>query len=151
MKENAVDIKKATFLIVYERQMGYASKAIEAAHTSFKSYSMWRANDSAFDEGCKAIEEGLIDLAESVIFTHLQADSLKAAMYYLDRKAKHRGYVRRSELTGPDGQPMGVVGRTMTDKEAANTYIDNMRQLNGRPPELPAPDDTIKDCNKGAN
>lgn len=62
----------------------------------------------------KEAEETVLDIAESVVVYHVKRKSLEAARYLLDRKGRRRGYVTRSEVSGPGGAPVQVASTTQT-------------------------------------
>lgn len=52
------------------------------------------------------INEALCDLAENTLYRAIREGDLRATMYFLDRRARHRGYGHKAELTGKDGAPV---------------------------------------------
>lgn len=53
-------------------------------------------------------EERAKDFAEIQLLKGVRAGSLRAIEFFLECKAKDRGWVRRQEITGSDGGPMNV-------------------------------------------
>jgi len=51
-------------------------------------------------------EEDIIDVAEGILLTNIRAGDMKSIRWFLDRKAKNRGYSTRVETTGADGAPI---------------------------------------------
>ena len=54
------------------------------------------------------IEEELMDLAEAHIAKAIYSGDMKTVRWYLERKAKDRGYITRQETTGKDGEPLQI-------------------------------------------
>jgi hypothetical protein len=52
--------------------------------------------------------ETTLDLAESKLIGAINQGDQNAVRFYLECKGKHRGYTRRTEVTGPGGQPIEV-------------------------------------------
>ncbi len=53
-------------------------------------------------------EEGLKDVAEGKLAAAIRGGDLRAVTYYLDRKARDRGYGNRQEIVGKNGGPIEV-------------------------------------------
>ena len=60
------------------------------------------------------IREQTLDLAESALLKMIgdqnHRNHATAVIFYLKTKGKARGYVERSEVTGPQGAPVAVIG-----------------------------------------
>ena len=54
------------------------------------------------------VEEGLIDLAEDGLVTHIKKKNLDAIKFHLERKGKSRGYVKQTEIAGVDEKPLNL-------------------------------------------
>ncbi|RWQ83454.1 MAG: hypothetical protein EOS85_11550 [Mesorhizobium sp.] len=52
------------------------------------------------------ISEALVDLAENTLYRAIREGDLKAVMFFLDRRGRHRGYGWKAEVTGRDGAPV---------------------------------------------
>jgi hypothetical protein len=50
--------------------------------------------------------EGMTDNAESALYKQILDGNITAIIFYLKTRAKKRGYVERTELTGADGGPI---------------------------------------------
>jgi hypothetical protein len=63
------------------------------------------------------VEEELLDVAEFYIVQAIRAGDMKVIRWYLERKAKERGYSLRLEQTGADGGPLefGAIERRIVD------------------------------------
>jgi transposase-like protein len=102
--------RKKRFLELYEKNRGYIHKTCKEVGITRQSYLNWREKYPAFNAKCVEIEEGLKDLYESTL-TELAIDERndKSVHFYLERKAKDRGYITRTETTGSDGQPLQLI------------------------------------------
>lgn len=73
-------------------------------------------------EVVKEIEEGTLDLAETVISKSIKDGNVKTAQWYAERKGKDRGYSTRVETTGANGEPIKhtEIRRTIVDPAPGN-------------------------------
>lgn len=64
------------------------------------------------------VVESQLDTAEHGLLSAIREGNLSAIIFFLKCKGKHRGYVERGEVTGPDGAPIlvGDLGR-LTDEQ----------------------------------
>lgn len=60
------------------------------------------------EEALSEIKESLIDLSEGVVWHHVRKKNLRAAQFVLETIGKQRGWIKRGEITGPDGDPIDV-------------------------------------------
>jgi hypothetical protein len=59
------------------------------------------------------------DLAESIIIKAIENNDVDTAKWYARMKLKHRGYSERQEVTGKDGEDIGIKGRDIDDRIVA--------------------------------
>lgn len=59
---------------------------------------------------CLGAFEEVLDGAESELHKAIKAGNLRAVIFLLETRGKHRGYARRNELTGEDGGPIVTEG-----------------------------------------
>ena len=52
------------------------------------------------------LEEALLDQAVDNVAKAIAKDDMQTTRWFLDRKGRGRGYVTRTETTGPDGGPI---------------------------------------------
>lgn len=86
-------------------------------------YNRRRANQE-LNKMLEAVEEGLIDFAESKLLQAINEENLTAIIFYLKTKGKNRGYIERQELTGSDGRDLVLPKLTESD-------IEEVKRLNG--------------------
>lgn len=79
------------------------------------------ANNPDIEEELEDIDEEIKDLAEGKMLQLLRAGDPSTIRWYLEMKAKDRGYARRVENTGPNGGPMEMAQKPdlsqVTDEE----------------------------------
>ncbi|MBS7703301.1 helix-turn-helix domain-containing protein [Chelatococcus asaccharovorans] len=71
----------------------------------------------------REIEEETLDLAEAGLLEQIRDKNMTALIFYLKTKGKQRGYVERSEVTGPNGRPVSV------QVSADNLSVDDALRL----------------------
>lgn len=64
----------------------------------------WAVVRSAYNEECEAV----LDLAETKLIEEINLNNFQAIKFILSTKGKHRGYVERQEITGPDGDSLTI-------------------------------------------
>jgi len=62
--------------------------------------------DTAFKAAVEEIRESAIDHVESKLFSLIDSGDTGSTIFFLKTRAKKRGYVERSEITGADGGPV---------------------------------------------
>jgi len=67
------------------------------------------------------VEEQTKDLAEGQVLKALKAADMQTVRWYLDRKARDRGYGHRQEVTGPEGGAIPIEGRVTIDPSKLST------------------------------
>ncbi|PWJ81506.1 regulatory Fis family protein [Pseudaminobacter salicylatoxidans] len=74
-------------------------------------------------EALRDIDAEIADVAEAQVVKAINAGDMQTVRWFLELKAKDRGYVRRVENVGKNGGPMEVVEKTdlsaYTDEEVA--------------------------------
>lgn len=124
-----------------EQYHGIVSVACTSISLSRSTFYNWVNTDPEFKAKVDEIQEVAIDFVESKLFEKIngvqvrkgvdnetgedivydQPPSDTAIIFYLKTKAKKRGYVERSELTGLDGSPLL---NTPTAKLPDGTILD---------------------------
>lgn len=107
--------RKVRFLRALEALNGVITHAARAAHISREIVVHWRRNDPVFAEAEKAISEVTLDGVERELFKQIGRGEVAATLFYLKTKGKHRGYVERTELSGPNGGPVSTLHMTLED------------------------------------
>lgn len=125
--------RKEAFLEVLEKNAGSITDACRAIGTARHQYYDWIKKDEKFKEQCDAITESLIDRAESKLHAAIEGGQAWAICFFLKCKAKHRGYVERQEISGPDGGPIHHALDEIPE-EALRAIAGRGRRGTGTPP-----------------
>jgi transposase-like protein len=92
----------------------------------------WRKKDPEFERELteakvKTLSNGL-DVAETHLMKNIKADKEASIFFFLKTRGKDRGYVERSEFSGPNGGPMktdNIVHHNV--EEASASYLDFLK------------------------
>ncbi len=79
-------------------------------HTAQRYIEKWESTREAF----KGEEEMLLDTAEKKLGSKVKRGTSWALKFYLSTKGKRRGYTKREEITGADGEPIRAILHTIT-------------------------------------
>lgn len=116
MRRKIKDLKQE-FIRRYYPYAGNISKIARDLGISRVTFYNWMKNDKKFKEAIDEEIEGMIDFAESKLFALIDEKNLGAICFFLKTKAKHRGYVERTEIAGSEESPVKVqVEVIYTDK-----------------------------------
>lgn len=83
---------KDLFLAVLATQFGNVSEACRLAGISRRTYYVWQAKDTAFQENCLMVNEDMLDFVESRMMLAIANLDAQLIKFVLTTKAKHRGY-----------------------------------------------------------
>lgn len=118
--------RKKKMLEALEESYGIVTRAAQIAEVPRSTFYEWLSTDLEFKAAVEAVNDIAIDFVESKLFeringvvvqtgevdgepiTYKQPPSDTAMIFYLKCKAKKRGYVERTEISGPDGQPIQI-------------------------------------------
>lgn len=85
---------------------GIPAVAAESLKCSRQNVCQRIANSAELRRFVDEVEQTIVDLAEGVVVDALRKKDRPTARWVLETKGRHRGWVRRSELTGADGAPL---------------------------------------------
>lgn len=92
-------------ILAAEGNLSAAARALDCSRMTVHRY----VNDySTVKDAYHDAVETKIDHVESKLHENIDKGSVTAQMYYLSTKGKHRGYVKRQEMTGADGEDIQV-------------------------------------------
>jgi len=116
--------KKRAMISAMEQCLGIVKDATKIADVTYQAHQKWMKEDNDYAYEIKLIQEHCIDLVELKLFELIRGVNRQvvtnkgdivvikepphagAVMFYLKTKAKHRGYVERTEITGDEGRPI---------------------------------------------
>lgn len=98
--------KKVAMLVALEKSLGVITVACKLVAIDRKTHYRWLEKDEKYAAAVAEMTDVALDFAESKLHHLIQNNDTQATMFYLRTKGKARGYVERSEMTGPDGSPL---------------------------------------------
>jgi len=90
--------KKMQFLTFFEDNLGNISQTCKMIGIDRKTYYNWIKTDMIFKSQIDDILESKIDFVESKLLEKIKENDLRAIIFYLKTKAKHRGYSEQYEI-----------------------------------------------------
>jgi hypothetical protein len=98
--------QKRAMLQTLEKALGVVTTACNVVGISRRSHYHWMETDPEYRRLVKAIDDVVIDFAESHLHKRIKDGDTIATIFFLKTKGKKRGYVERTEITGKDGEPL---------------------------------------------
>lgn len=83
---------KKAFPKTLEHCLGIIGLACKTAEINRLTYYRWRKEDPKFAADCDEVLEFCCDYVESQLMKNIEKGHQAAIQYWLDRKARHRGY-----------------------------------------------------------
>lgn len=108
------------FLNALTEHRGIISKAADQVGLHRTLHYKWMTsakNTTVYKKEFEAIEEDCIDIVENALMDLIDSGDTAATIFYLKTKAKKRGYVERSEITGRDGSAIDVAIRVIEPED----------------------------------
>ena len=102
---------KKEFPNILQMNTGIIGTACKALGINRQSYYRWRKEDPKFAADCDEVLELCCDYVESQLMKNIEKGHQAAIQYWLDRKARHRGY--------------GPVVTHVQEESATNNEISN--------------------------
>lgn len=120
-------IRKAFYLNKYEESKCNVSLACKNSLISRSTVYNWRENDAQFLKDMEDKFEIRVDFYEDALNKNAEAGNLTAQIFFLKCRAKNRGYVERTEISGPGGAPIGIaVARSEVSDQALSSSLRRM-------------------------
>lgn len=95
-KQN-VTLKKA-MLAALEKSLGVVTTAANNVGITRKTHYDWLNNDEEYAAQVEALENMVLDFAESQLHKQINEGNTTATIFLLKTKGKKRGYVERQEI-----------------------------------------------------
>jgi len=89
-----------------DKAHGIVMTAARNGGVARSTFYRWMDEDTAFKAAVEEIRESAIDHVESKLFSLIDSGDTGSTIFFLKTRAKKRGYVERSEITGADGGPV---------------------------------------------
>lgn len=105
MSTNNHTLKKQ-MISAMEKSLGVVTQACRMVGIDRTTHYNWLRKDSKYRQRIDAVEDIAKDFVESKLFKSIENEKEASIIFYLKTKAKDRGYVERTEITGKDGEQL---------------------------------------------
>ncbi len=115
---------KRTMLRNLERTLGVVGYAAKLTGISRRTHYKWMRTDVEYKERVEALNELLLDYAESRLFSYVQKHDFRAITFLLQTKGKSRGYTKYRNKKDEKGE-FEFVLKVFNEQDAQ--FIERMR------------------------
>lgn len=98
--------KKDKFIEIFELSACNVSDSCKKCNIARQTFYNWLKDDQEFAEKIAEAQEGILDMAESMLLKKVKEGSTSELIFLLKTKGKSRGYVERQEYAGVEDQPI---------------------------------------------
>lgn len=102
--------QKKAMIQALEATLGVVTAACMECGIERKTHYRWLQADPKYKEAVEEIQNIALDFAETKLHQQIRSNNTTATIFYLKTKGKQRGYIERTELTGPDGKELPAGG-----------------------------------------
>lgn len=120
-KDKRLSITNEEIAKLYKKKGCNMQETCDAIGINRLTFYRWREADPELERMLHEAVEGVIDFTESQLLKAIKAGDVKAIIFFLKTKGKHRGYVETAELIGNIGAKL----RPLTDEE-----LEELKKLN---------------------
>jgi len=106
VKLDRTDTKKAAMLEALEKSLGIVSTACKMVDISRQTHYTWMKSDEEYKKAVHAIEESVLDFAESHLYKLVKEGNPAATIFMLKTRGKKRGYIERQEIEVQEKKPL---------------------------------------------
>jgi hypothetical protein len=106
------------FLISFEKKACNVSQASKAVGVDRRTVYRWITSNVSFKEKYDDIMEGMIDMAESALYTNMMAGKETSLIFFLKTRGRNRGYqeIIRQEVEMQDHKADSDLADFLADK-----------------------------------
>ena len=90
-------VKKKMFIDILEKNLGVLTPTFKEVGIHHQTYYNWLEKDPKFKADVENIKEVAVDYVESALYKNIAGGNVTAQIFYLKTKARHRGYIERTE------------------------------------------------------
>ena len=102
------DGDKKRVLEALDECYGIVSKAAANAKVGRSTIYRWLESDKEFKAAVEEIRDAAVDHVESQLFNLINNGDTGSTIFFMKTRAKNRGYVERTEITGAGGNPLAI-------------------------------------------
>jgi len=104
--------KKRAMIQALQKTLGIVTTACKQVEITRRTHYNWMNEDPDYAQAVNDVAEQAIDFVESQLFKQIKEGNTASTLFYLKTKAKHRGYIEKSELSVQNTEPFRLVIET---------------------------------------
>ena len=109
VSKEQTQLNKEKLLVALEKKLGNITAACKSVGLSRMTYNNYKNNDPEFAEAARQVSEVAIDFVESKLMENIQKNKETSIIFFLKTRAKHRGYVEKTETDiTSNGERIGI-------------------------------------------
>ena len=97
-RTNKIQRNKKALLEALAQTLGVVTSACKIVGMDRTTFYKYVNEDEEFAKAVKDVGEIAIDFAESKLYEQIRENNTTSTIFYLKTKAKHRGYVEKTEI-----------------------------------------------------
>ena len=98
--------KKEQMLEALEKSLGIVSTACKMVDVGRTTHYQWMKDDPEYKKAVDALQEGVLDFAESHLYKLVKEGNPAATIFLLKTRGKTRGYIERQEIEVQEKKPL---------------------------------------------
>ena len=106
MARGARKARQRAWLEAYKANLFNVTEACKVIEIDRSTYYRWLENDPDFGQAVQEAREEKLDFIEDQLLEKIAEGDTTAIIFALKTLAKHRGYVERQEISGPNNTPL---------------------------------------------
>lgn len=106
VKTNKTDTKKEAMLEALDKSLGIVSTAAKMVGIDRSTHYAWMKDDPEYKKAVDAIQDGVLDFAESHLYKLVKEGNPAATIFLLKTRGKTRGYIERQEIEVQEKKPL---------------------------------------------
>ena len=106
LKLDNLDTKKGAMIEALDKSLGIVSTACKMVDISRQTHYNWMKDDPEYKKAVDAIQDGVLDFAESHLYKLVKEGNPAATIFFLKTKGKKRGYIERQEIEVQEKKPL---------------------------------------------
>ena len=95
--------KQKEYLKTLKKCAGLVTHACDKYGIHSQTHYNWMKDYEGFADEVKAIQEGMVDFADSTLYENIKKGDNTSILFYLKCRAKKRGYVEKQEIEHSGG------------------------------------------------
>lgn len=106
MSADSIAKHKVAMLEALEKTLGVVTSAAKMVGIDRTTHYGWLKDDPEYAAAVLDTGDVALDYAETQLHKQIGEGQPASTIFYLKTKGKKRGYIERSEISGPDGGPI---------------------------------------------